>query len=66
MLCKALDVVPSLQLFFFFHFYIMMATNDWVSFFLCHGLIDIYDELSSSIKRWKQDFFFGDAATQFP
>lgn len=35
-----------------------MASDNWVSFSLHLGLNNIYDELPSSIKMWKEEFFF--------
>ncbi|CAH1446833.1 unnamed protein product [Lactuca virosa] len=51
LLCIALDIVPSITIFR--HFYLPMSNGDWVSFFLCHGLVELYDSLPTSIKYWK-------------
>ncbi|CAH1437227.1 unnamed protein product [Lactuca virosa] len=39
-----------------------MVTKDWVSFSLRRGGIDIRDGLLTSIKKWKEEFFFIDAS----
>ncbi|CAH1422144.1 unnamed protein product [Lactuca virosa] len=56
LLCVALDVSPTINLCC--HFYITMSNGDWVSFSLCHGLVELCDGLPSSIKYWKEEFFF--------
>ncbi|CAH1424442.1 unnamed protein product [Lactuca virosa] len=48
LLCIALDVSSTINLFC--HFYIPMSNGDWVSFSLLHGLVEICDGLSTSIK----------------
>lgn len=57
-LFKALYFPPSLPLFRFL--YLPMITKDWISLSLHRGIIDIYDGLPSSIKKWKEKFFFID------
>ncbi|CAH1417970.1 unnamed protein product [Lactuca virosa] len=51
-----MDVSPTINLFC--HFYIPMSNGDWVSFSLRHGLVEICDGLPTSIKYWKEEFFF--------
>lgn len=51
LLCITLDIVPSITIFQ--HFYLPMSNGDWVSFSLCHGLVELCDNLSTSIKYWK-------------
>ena len=60
MLSRAFGIEPSIKLFR--HFYVVMSSGDWVSFSLRHGLGDIIDDLPSSVKRWKPEFFFVTAA----
>ncbi|CAH1422346.1 unnamed protein product [Lactuca virosa] len=35
-----------------------MSNDDWVSFSLRHGLVETCDALLTSIKYWKEEFFF--------
>ncbi|CAH1430621.1 unnamed protein product [Lactuca virosa] len=56
MLCSALDIAPSITIFR--HFYVPMSNRDWVSLFLHHRVVEIYDGLLTSIKYWKEEFFF--------
>ncbi|KAL4575780.1 hypothetical protein LXL04_011866 [Taraxacum kok-saghyz] len=60
MLSRALGVTPSLILFR--HFYVTLNTGDWVSFTRRQGVDDIGDCFPSSIKNWKPEFLFVDAA----
>ncbi|CAH1437688.1 unnamed protein product [Lactuca virosa] len=61
MLYSALDIVRSLNLFC--HFYVTMSSGGWLSYTLHHGLVNLGDGLTTSIKRWKEDFFFVHAST---
>ncbi|CAH1426471.1 unnamed protein product [Lactuca virosa] len=54
-------VVPSIT--FFRHFYVPMSNGDWVSSSLRHGLVEICDDLPTSIKYWKDEFFFVSSTT---
>ncbi|CAH1421617.1 unnamed protein product [Lactuca virosa] len=56
LLCVARDVSPTINLFR--HFYIPMSNGDWVSFALRHGFVELFDGLPTSIKYWKEEFFF--------
>ncbi|CAH1443859.1 unnamed protein product [Lactuca virosa] len=60
LLCIALDVPHLFSLFR--HLYVTMLTNDWISFSLSHGGIDICDGLPSSIWKWKEELFFVDVS----
>ncbi|CAH1445589.1 unnamed protein product [Lactuca virosa] len=61
LLCVALDASPTINLFRYF--YILMSNGDWVFFSLRHGLVELCDDLPTSIKYWKDEFFFVDAFT---
>ncbi|CAH1426459.1 unnamed protein product [Lactuca virosa] len=61
LLCVAMDVSPAINLFC--HFYIPMSNEDWVSFSLRHGLVEICDGLLTFIKYWKEEFFFVHASS---
>ncbi|CAH1421133.1 unnamed protein product [Lactuca virosa] len=61
LLCVALDVSPSITLFHYF--YLPMSNGDWVSFSLRHGLMELCDVLPTSIKYWKEEFFFVHASS---
>lgn len=56
LLCIALDVSPTINLFHYF--YILISNGNWVSFSLCHVLVEICDGLPTSIKYWKEELFF--------
>lgn len=56
LLCFALDILPSIIMFHYF--YVTMSNSDWVSFSLRHGLVELCDGLPTSIKYWKEEFFF--------
>lgn len=62
-LCIALDIVSSITIFR--HFYLLMSNGDWVLFFLYHGLVELCDNLPTSIKYWKEEFFFAYVSTFF-
>ncbi|CAH1415670.1 unnamed protein product [Lactuca virosa] len=46
MLCSSVDVTPSITLFH--HLYITMSNDDWVSFSLCHGPVEICNGIPTS------------------
>ncbi|CAH1444465.1 unnamed protein product [Lactuca virosa] len=41
MLCSTLDIPPSITIFYYF--YVTMSNGDWVSYSVCHVMLDIYD-----------------------
>ena len=59
LLHRALGLKLSLKIFR--HFYVVMPSGDWVSMSLRHGLDDMIEGLPSSIKHWKEEYFFVDA-----
>lgn len=61
LLCVALDVLPSINLFHYF--YLHMSNGEWVSFSLRHGLVELCEGLSTSIKYWKEHFFYVHSST---
>ncbi|CAI9301178.1 unnamed protein product [Lactuca saligna] len=56
LLCRALDIPPSLS--FFRYLYVPIFTKDWVYFSLRCGGISICNGLPSFITKWKEEFFF--------
>ena len=58
LLHRALGLELSLTLFRYF--YIIMPSGNWVSMSLRHGLVDMIEGLPSSIKHWKEEYFFVD------
>ena len=59
LLHRALGLKLSLKKFR--HFYVIMPSGDWVSISLRHGVDDMIEGLPSSIKHWKEEYFFVDA-----
>ncbi|CAI9301180.1 unnamed protein product [Lactuca saligna] len=51
LLCIALDIVPSITIFR--HFYLHMSKGDWVSFSLCHDIVELCDSLLTFVKYRK-------------
>lgn len=45
------------------HFHVIISNGDWVSFSLHHGPVEIYDDPSTSIIYYKEEFFFFHAFT---
>lgn len=39
-----------------------MSNGDWVSFSLRRGLVEHCDRVPTSIRRWKEEFFFVDTS----
>lgn len=60
LLCSALIIPHSITLFR--HLYITLFNGDWVSFSLCRGLVELSDGLPTSVKWWKEEFFFVDVS----
>lgn len=55
-LCVSLDVSPSITLLCYF--YLAMSNEDWVSFSLRHGLVELCEGLPTFIKYWRDEFFY--------
>lgn len=60
-----IEQIPKHRFVFilFRQFYVTMESGDWISFPLPSGVIEIHDGLSTSIKKWKTEFFFVDASS---
>ena len=56
LICRSLDIVPSLKLFR--HFYKDSPSGDWISFSKRPNSVELCTGLPTSIKRWKPEFFF--------
>ena len=51
----------KLSLTIFRYFYVLMPSGDWMSMSLRHGVDDMIEGLPSSIKHWKEEYFFVDS-----
>ena len=56
LLCKLLDVPPTVDLFR--HFYMASPSGNWLSFSKRAGVTELCLGLPSSVKHWKGEFFF--------